>query len=532
MLSKIGSIDKNCPDKLLVILDSLLILSRSMKVVLISPYSDISALGIRGISAVLKSAGHETRLIFLPYQFPEIEYRRDFMSRYSPAILDQVTQLCQGCDLIGMSLMTNYFEQAATLTLHLKDKLGIPVIWGGIHPTIRPEECMEFADYVCVGEGEEAILDVVKALEENSSLSRIPNIWVKENGKLHSNAPRPMLADLDTLPFFDYEMGEHYVLDRNSEKLLSLTPELLRKYLTKSAPTKGRAALFYQTIASRGCPYNCTYCCWSALKNIYGVRHNIRRRSVSHIMEELGSILEVMPWFREMTFSDDSFLDAPVAEIEDFAAQYKKIVNRPFQCLAEPRTITTARMDPLVDAGLVNIQIGIQTGSERIKALYKRHQSNDLIIKMGKLLREYIPRIRPPIYDFILDNPWETLDDKYQTLQLLLKMPPPFYLQIFRLTFFPGTGLFEKAKAEGLISDNIREIYRQQYNERDINYVNLLFSLFSRPVPRSVLGLLCSRPAVQFFHRPLWNKPLSFMYSQYRTVKLKRLEKRLAVQSG
>ena len=75
-----------------------------MDVVLISPYSDISALGLRMVSAVLKRAGHHVRMVFLPYQFPEIEYRRDFMCRYSDAVLDQVTGLCRGAGLIGISL--------------------------------------------------------------------------------------------------------------------------------------------------------------------------------------------------------------------------------------------------------------------------------------------------------------------------------------------------------------------------------------------------------------------------------------------
>ncbi len=495
-----------------------------MDVVLISPYSDISALGLRMVSAVLKRAGHHVRMVFLPYQFPEIEYRRDFMCRYSDAVLDQVTGLCRGAGLIGISLMTNYFEQAATLTEHLKKSLSVPVIWGGIHPTIRPQECLEYADYVCIGEGESAVVEFVDRLERHLPVDAVPNMCLRVDGRIVRNDPRPMIEDLDSLPFFDYQMDDHHVLDMQTERIEPMNAELLRKYLTKMTPTKGRAALFYQTLASRGCPHHCTYCCWDALRKVYTSCKSIRRRSVDNIMEELGGILDQMPWFREITFSDDSFLDVSAAECDYFAQQYKKIVHRPFQCLAEPRTITRNRMDPMVDAGMVNIQIGIQTGSERIKQLYQRTHTNERIIEMGRLLREYIPRLRPPIYDFILDNPWETIEDKYQTLQLLLKMPPPFYLQIFRLTFFPGTGLFDKAREEGLITDDIRDIYRQQYNMRDINYINLLYSLFSLPVPRSILALMSSRAAISIFHRPLFSKPLDALYGFYRSRALRRLD--------
>lgn len=512
-----------------------------MDVVLISPYSDIAALGVRGISAVLKQAGHHTRLIFLPYQFPEIEYRRDFMITYSDKILDQVTELCRGAGIIGISLMTNYFEQAATLSTHLRKTLGIPLIWGGIHPTIAPEQCLDYCDYICVGEGEHVMLDVVETLAtggDAAAVSAIANIVAQRNGRVIRQPVRPMIEDLDSLPYFDYDMDDHHVLDQDSEQIIPLDTELLRKYLTKKAPTKGRAALFYQTIASRGCPHNCTYCCWHALKQIYDVKTNIRRRSVGHIIGELEMILDRMPWFKEITFSDDSFLDAPVAEIEHLAAEYKRVAQqRPFQCLAEPRTITRGRMDPLVDAGLANIQIGIQSGSERIKQMYKRTHSNERIIEMGQLLREYIPRIRPPIYDFILDNPWETIQDKYETLQLLLKMPPPFYLQIFRLTFFPATGLFEMARKEGLIGDDIREIYSQQYNEREITYINLLFSAFSRPVPRSLMKILCSKTAIGIFHNRPVNAVLKMLHGIYRRRMLSRRKqmidrRKAAIESG
>jgi len=487
-----------------------------MEVVLISPYSDISAMSLRSISAVLKRAGHKTRLIFLPYQFPEIEQRADFITCYSDKILDQVTELCRGAGLIGVSLMTNYFEQVASMTDHLKEKLGIPIIWGGIHPTIAPDQCLDCAEMICVGEGEGAVVDLVDRMENGRDILDTPSIWFKKDGKIIRNAPRPVVHDLNSLPFQDYDMDDDHVLDQETEVISPLNPDLLRAYLTRSAPTKGRAALFYQTLASRGCPHNCSYCCWDALQRIYPERQRIRRRSVDNIIEELEIILERMPWFQEITFSDDSFLDASSAELAEFSTRYKKVANRPFQCLAEPRTITRKRMDPLVDAGLANIQIGIQSGSRRVQEIYQRNQTNERVIKMAELLKEYIPRIRPPIYDFILDNPWETLEDKYMTFQLLLKLPQPYFIQIFSLTFFPGTGLFDRAVAEGLIKDHIRDVYRQQYNTRDINYVNLMFSFFPRPFPRSLLKIMCSRAALKTFQRPLVSNVLDKMYAAYR----------------
>lgn len=495
-----------------------------MKVGLISPYSDVSTMGIRILSSCLKQAGHSTRLIFLPYPYPETGTTVDFQHRYTHKILDGVTELCVDVDLIGISLMTNYFTMAEDLTRHLKARLEKTVIWGGVHPSIRPEECLHHADLVCVSEGEKPLIDLADALEQHKSVESIPNIWLKNNGDLIKNEARPPIDDLDTLPFSDYHFEDHYVLDKESEKILPLDKELLHAFLTREMPTKARAALFYQTITSRGCPYGCTFCCWSALRRQHNIPRHIRRRSNKHIIDELRWVRKELPFLGEVTFSDDSFFAATLDEAEEFRKLYKEHIGLPFQCLAEPRTITREKMEIFVDAGMANIQIGVQTGSPRVKKMYGRPQKNEEIIAMGVLLKEYIPKIRPPIFDFILDNPWETVDDQIQTLQLLLEIPRPYFLQLFSLVFFPGTVLYDRAKKEGLIGNERKEIYDQQYNRRRITYVNLLFSLFSRPIPTFVLRLLCHPAMVRFLNRTLFNYFLQAAYivfSELRLIPLK-----------
>ena len=133
-----------------------------MHVTLISPYPDITAFGMRTISAHLKRYGHRTRLVFIPDPFGD-DLRHD-VKRYSDPILDQVAHLCKDSDLIGITLMTNYFDGAVQVTERIKRDSDIPVIWGGIHPTIRPEESLKHADIVCVGDGEDAILELLDSM--------------------------------------------------------------------------------------------------------------------------------------------------------------------------------------------------------------------------------------------------------------------------------------------------------------------------------------------------------------------------------
>ena len=133
-----------------------------MNITLITPSSpNISAFGARSLSSFLKARGHTVCVITLsiiPDTYRNANgflYARNY--EYSNRIIDQTIEAASQSDLIGISFMTQYFSAAVQLTRAIKKKLSVPVIWGGVHPTVRPEECLEYADIVCVGEGEEAL---------------------------------------------------------------------------------------------------------------------------------------------------------------------------------------------------------------------------------------------------------------------------------------------------------------------------------------------------------------------------------------
>jgi radical SAM superfamily enzyme YgiQ (UPF0313 family) len=148
-------------------------LMMKLKVTLISPYQDITANGLRIISSYLKRERHDVDLIFLNITNDRLS---DYFTFNKEAFNDLV-YLCKSSDLIGFSLMSSHFVKVKELTIKIKEKLDIPIIWGGIHPSVKPEECLKYADMVCIGEGEETMLELANKLK-TANINNIKNIWL------------------------------------------------------------------------------------------------------------------------------------------------------------------------------------------------------------------------------------------------------------------------------------------------------------------------------------------------------------------
>jgi radical SAM superfamily enzyme YgiQ (UPF0313 family) len=469
-----------------------------MKTILISPYSDIFGLGVRSLSAYLKRFGHEVKTIFLPSGQLEHRLATDWSYEYDEKVLKQVVEICEGSALIGITLMTNYFPRVARLTERLKSELSAPVLWGGIHATIRPEECLRYADLACVGEGENALLRLVECLKNGRDYQHIGNLWVKSNGRIIKNDVGPLIKDLDTLPYPDYDLEDHFILDRDAVK--PMDEDLLKKYLQRSPHTKERY-IPYTTMSSRGCPHHCSYCCNDVYLRLYCGEKYLRRKSPDKIIEEISLFRERFSFVNYVDFQDDSFFAASEQEIQRFCRLYKETIGLRFWCYGSPRTITEQKVKHLVEAGLDHVTMGIQTGSRRTQELYRRNITNGAVTKAARILNKYASAIGPPSYDIILDNPYESLEDNLETLRLLVDLPRPYCLRSFSLVFFPGTTLYERARQDGLITDEEKQIYKKHYHHYQGTYVNFMFYLISNRLPRPLLRLLIARPVVWLLDR-------------------------------
>ncbi len=475
---------------------------KSYDVVLISPFTDISALSLRGLSSYLKAHGISTRMLFLSNILLREEVDTpNWEFTFPPHVIDQVIELCEGSSLVGISMMTNYHHSMGHLTDRIVQRLGLPVIWGGIHPTLRPEQCLEHANFVCVGEGEDALLELATAIKEDKPTTDIRNIYTKKNGHLVETPLRPLLQDLDTLPFQDYDLEDHYIYRREEQRIVNMDPGLLEVYLDYGPRSLRRAQSTFQIMIARGCPYKCTFCANQAFAALYPGQPYVRRRSNADAIAEIKAFKKRFPFVRAILFSDDSFVLGSNEEIRGFCEAYNEEVALPFRCMATPRSVTSEKMEYLTDAGLFFMEVGVQTGSKRVNELYQRTWSSpETVMEAARIINRHRDRVMP-LYDIILDNPFSSTKDELETLQLVLDLPKPFVLQIFSLTLFPGTKLLTKALSEGLVEEE-RLLYQKDYRVFRRNYLNVLYVLLARGIPQGIVRILSKPVFLSAFNRP------------------------------
>ena len=474
-----------------------------MKVVLLAPTPpDLSAFGIRSISAYLKSRGHGVNIIFLPGGVAMMKHRAGYVYRYEPRILDEVVSLCEGADLVGVSLMTNYFDRAIQLTGAVRRMAGPPVIWGGIHPTVRPEEALNYADMVCIGDGEEALDEILMKMEDGGDYTGTPGVWFRRDGDIRRNPLRPLIENLDMLPFYDYDLGDHYVYHMDEGHIVKMTPELLRlSFPREPSPEStlhdpyGSMRRTYKTYTVRGCPHSCYYCSISIMKEMFPAQKHLRKRSVPNIIAELKDVTARFPFIEGINIFDDTFVVRSAREIAEFCRLYRKEIGLPFYIQASPATITEEKMELMVEAGLVFVEMGVQTGNERTRCMFNRSSTNGQILGAARIISGFTRRIFWPCYHVILDNPWETPEETMETLDLLLELPVPYWLKRSSLVPFPGTKLYEIGKRDGWITDERKQIYSKHLHTPSGSYPNFLIYLAGySQFPRWVLRVLRKKP--------------------------------------
>jgi len=467
-----------------------------LRITLISLDDELFVSNIRILSSCLRQRGHQVTLIFLP----STTKSEKSPVMYSESVLSELVSMCADNGLIGFSLVTNQFRQASYVTKYLKKNLNaIPVVWGGIHPTVEPEVCLEIADIVCVGEGEEAIVELVERMEQKLPYHNVQNLYFKSQGKIIRNSLRPLIQDLDKVPLPDYSFTDHFLARRNH--IVKLTPELVVSHqgAQYSSITKG---MHYITMTSRGCVFACTYCCNNVYHRLYPGQKRLRWRSFSKVIEEIKLVIKHLASISLVLFVDDNFTSRSEQELKIFCESFKKEIGLPYFAQVSPLSINDRKMEILLDSGCVTVVLGIETGNERIARMYGREKMQPYVYKAISIIERYRKRLQmPPSYHFIIDNPYEKIDELIETLQLAIALPRPRNNGIFTLMLFPGTILYEKAFADGLIDKSDlygrnlhthRPFFKFWLNQYHANRYPLLLRILLAP---SIVRILTSKHA-------------------------------------
>ncbi|MBF0331217.1 MAG: B12-binding domain-containing radical SAM protein [Candidatus Omnitrophica bacterium] len=392
------------------------------------------SLGLQYLSACLKQRGHSVRLYFDPSLFYDDHF---FFSKRLHKVFDVRDRIVQEIvdeapDLLCFSVLAGNYAWACQIAADVKRQKNIPIIFGGIHPTSVPDVVInkDFVDYVCVGEGEAPLAELVSALERKVSPQGIANIWFKENGKVISNPVRPLVQDLDSLPLPDKDL------------FYRECPHIVNSV--------------YVTMASRGCYYSCAYCCNDVLAHLYpGCKGQVRVRSVDQLIKELKIAREKYNP-RWIYFNDDIFPCTPLW-LEEFCSRYKDEIGLPFGINSHVRLINQRYVSLIARAGGASVDMGIQSCDANVREkMLHRSMDNDQIEDAIKLLKSY----RLYVYiDLMLGLSQEIDDGVDRTISSLRRWRPDGIATLF-LSHFAETTLTKKLFADGRISEEKMKVIR------------------------------------------------------------------------
>jgi anaerobic magnesium-protoporphyrin IX monomethyl ester cyclase len=368
--------------------------------------------GILRISAVLKEAGHRTEMVVATEEDPV-----EAALRLKP-------------DVVAYSVYTGTQRYYLDVNRRIRDRLDVFSIMGGPHPTFFPEVIdEEGVDGICIGEGEYATLDLLNALENGDPTEEIPNWWIRSNGDVKRNPLRPLVTDLDELPFPD------------------------RDLLYRAHPLSGQRKL-KPFITGRGCPYNCSFCFNEAYSQLYqGKGRRTRRRSVENVIRELKEVREGHP-LSFVLFLDDTFI-INRKWLQRLAERYKEEVGLPFWCQVRPNLVTEEKVALFKDMGCVSVSFGLETANDQLRyEVLNRHVTREQILKACRILREHGIKYST---NNMLGLPKGSLETDLETLDLNIECRAD-YVNVFLYQPYPKTRLGEMALRQGLMTGTFDDL--------------------------------------------------------------------------
>lgn len=354
-------------------------------------------LGLLALSSILKKNGYQVVLI------PNID---------TPGSIDLLKKELIGCELVGVSCMTgDPILNGLKFSKIVKSiNAKIPICWGGYHATIDYVNTIKnkYIDFVIRGQGEETIIELLSAINNNFDLSKIPGLVYKKNHHIIFNKNKE-IQPIDKYPFFDYNL----YFDRYSNS--------------------ADANIIY--CSSRGCPFECTFC---SVSNFYKKKYLFY--SDKRFLSDIDTIVKKYHP-QSIFFWDDNFF-VNINRVNLFMRHYIKKKYK-FKWSAFSRCNTFSKdnstlMNLLKKTHCTRILFGAESGSPRVLNFIKKNIEIDDIVNSCKVLLKY--KIDPD-YTFITGFPTETISDLMMTISLIRKINninPKSGVRLFSFCPTPG----------------------------------------------------------------------------------------------
>jgi len=378
-------------------------------------------------------------------------------------------------DIIGLSILSAHFMFSLTISKFIKEHFSsIPIIVGGLHPTIKPEETIKEVsiDMICIGEGEYPFSYLLEKMDRGKSITNIKGIWVKQGKKIFRNE-LGLLTDPSDFPKTNWDL---------------FSPQHIY------APLDGRIYRMGSVEFSRGCPYSCSYCSINYLRDAYRPQKYLRRKSVEKSIEEL-IYLKNKYNIEMFYFLDETFLSNDIKSLIIFAEEYKRQVAIPFHGLTHPLSVNEQKVKLLKEMGCYLMTIGIECGNENFRKKYlNRNVPTQKIIEAFKLFHKY--DIFPSGFGMI-GLPYETRDLVYETIELFRTCQPrTCSISIYQP--FPGgrlrdicikEGFFDPSEDNYIYPAQESILKMPQFSKEDINSLYRSFILYTK-VPKNKFPLV------------------------------------------
>ncbi|MFH1306933.1 MAG: radical SAM protein [Candidatus Micrarchaeota archaeon] len=370
-------------------------------------------IGISYLHSYIENQGHEVKTLFLNTYSYEICYDevKKAVSEFKP-------------DIVGLQILTQNRVSSYHLIEYLrKHHPEIHLVVGGIHATAMYKQLIEKFPYlvIVIGEGELTFSELIKTLESKTTLEDIDGIVFSRNGQLIQTKPRPLIHDLDTLPFPKHE--------------LFFTPNRTHSCV----------------LTTRGCPFRCSFC---ALEHITKRMH--RKRSVKNVIEEIEFLKNKFPQMKTVWLHDDTFFLDNQRVIEFCNEVIKRKLNLELEFVASARIkpVCGEMVKKLEEANFVKVLFGLESGTDEILLRAHKNITQKDTIETFKLFAKTNIEITAFL---IVGLPGETQETIYNTANFIKKLQRINYLyynDIGVLMVYPGTEVCRFAVEAGQITDD------------------------------------------------------------------------------